>query len=109
MNFLPATIENGRALGPGLDVPSRGTGKVVVGVRPQDLEVAPSGGITMHVEVIEAMGFEAYAHGKVGDASFVARLTPEELSSARVGSELSLTPKRVHAFDPSTERTLSDA
>jgi multiple sugar transport system ATP-binding protein len=106
MNFLAGTIENGRARGTGFDVEAEGAGAVVVGLRPQDLEARSDGGIALRVEVIEAMGFEAYAHGKVGDVSFIARLSPSELAGARVGEELRLAPKRVHLFDPKTERAL---
>ncbi len=106
MNFLSGVMADGRARGDGFDVAAGGSGAVVVGVRPQDLEIGTGDGITLRVEVIEAMGFEAYAHGEVGGVPLVARLTPEELSAARVGEELRLVPKRVHLFDPETERAL---
>ncbi len=111
MNFLEGTAEGGRVKGAGFDVAAVSpSGPTVLGVRPQDVVVGrgEEAGITLRVEVIEAMGFEAYAHGKVGDVSFVARLTPAELASAHVGEDLRLVPKRVHLFDPNTERTLVD-
>ncbi|MGC4090229.1 MAG: hypothetical protein QM756_20590 [Polyangiaceae bacterium] len=87
----------------GIDVRIEGAkdGAIVLGVRPQDLTLGESG-IALEVEVIEAMGFEAYVHGRVGGAPFVARLTPEELPSAKVGATIDLVPKRVHAFDRET-------
>jgi sn-glycerol 3-phosphate transport system ATP-binding protein/multiple sugar transport system ATP-binding protein len=104
MNFLDVSIANGRAKGEGVDVAVHaGEGEAVLGVRPQDLALAsegePPGGIALTVEVIEAMGFEAYVHGKVGASTFVARLSPEELPRAKVGAVLSLVPKRTHLFD----------
>jgi multiple sugar transport system ATP-binding protein len=110
MNFLEGSVVGGAARGAGFEIAAaNGDGAVVIGVRPQDLEVQAEGGIVLRVEVIEAMGFEAYAHGKVGDVSFVARLTPSELAIVRVGQDVRLAPKRVHLFHPKTERALDDA
>ena len=40
---------------------------VVIGVRPHDVVPDPDGAIDLHVEVVEPMGFEAYAHGTLVD------------------------------------------
>jgi sn-glycerol 3-phosphate transport system ATP-binding protein/multiple sugar transport system ATP-binding protein len=82
--------------------------KVIVGVRPHDLEVAADAGAgELKVELVEALGFEAYAHGWVRAAGprIVVRL---EGVKAKVGDTLRVTadPSKVHLFDPQTERAL---
>jgi sn-glycerol 3-phosphate transport system ATP-binding protein/multiple sugar transport system ATP-binding protein len=112
MNFLAATVEDGRIRAGGVDLAAPSgldLSKVLVGVRPHDCApAADEGGITLSVEVVEAMGFEAYAHGKVGGAPFVARLEGDQASRARPGDALALAvaADAIHLFDPETERAL---
>ena len=111
MNFLEVEVEGGRARSEGLDVLVGGAakdGSVVLGVRPQDVALTHEGdaGLSLRVEVVEAMGFEAYVHGKVGQAPFVARLSPEELPEARLGGVIRIAPKQVHLFDRETGAAL---
>jgi hypothetical protein len=61
----------------------------------------------MTVDVVEAMGFEAYAHGTVGTAPFIARLDGDALPAPgeRIGLEVS--GDAVHLFDRESGRALS--
>ncbi len=81
------------------------TGKIhKIGERPHDVVPAREGGaIDLRVEVVEAMGFEAYAHGKVGDVPFIARLDGSA-SLPKPGDTLPLTvpADALHVFDPTT-------
>ncbi len=86
---------------------------VRVGVRPHDLYRAPeetraSG--ELKVEVVEALGFEAFAYGWIRQAGprIVVRLDGEDARRVRAGSTLPLTaePSRVHLFDVATGRAL---
>jgi sn-glycerol 3-phosphate transport system ATP-binding protein/multiple sugar transport system ATP-binding protein len=83
---------------------------VVVGVRPHDVVLASegAGAITLAVDVLEAMGFEAYAHGAVGGTPFVARLE-SDAKLPREGERVALDvpASAVHLFDPETGRTLA--
>ena len=86
---------------------------VTIGVRPHDFVVReedPSG--RMVVEVLETLGFEAYAHGWIRQAGprFVVRLHGDDLAHARVGERLPLAvPKQhVHLFDAKTGLSLSE-
>jgi sn-glycerol 3-phosphate transport system ATP-binding protein/multiple sugar transport system ATP-binding protein len=119
MNFLPAKVaDDGRtAVAEGvrvaLDAGRYGVlaaGRAVeVGVRPHDVTVAAGEGeLTMRVEVVEAMGFEAYAHGRVGAQGFVARLEGG-VALPKVGETLglSVTAGAAHAFDPETGASLA--
>jgi multiple sugar transport system ATP-binding protein len=83
--------------------------RVTVGIRPHDF-VVPDGTETaacsLRVELVEALGFEAFAHGWLTPAGppVVARLTADQARTVRPGEALPLAaPSRgVHVFDPSS-------
>jgi len=81
---------------------------VVVGVRPHDLAVGDARGAsaTLKIEIVEALGFEAFAHGwlRASGPRVVARLEPDVARRVQSGEALALSadPARVHLFDPKT-------
>ncbi|MEO8876177.1 MAG: sn-glycerol-3-phosphate ABC transporter ATP-binding protein UgpC [Polyangiaceae bacterium] len=87
-----------------------GEGRSVrVGVRPHDLNRAKEGQTkvaSLHVEIVEALGFEAFAHGWINASGprVICRLEADEARSARAGDEIAVTSvtERVHLFDPKT-------
>jgi sn-glycerol 3-phosphate transport system ATP-binding protein/multiple sugar transport system ATP-binding protein len=86
---------------------------VTIGVRPHDLAVASDAGqrvAELKVELCEALGSEAFAHGwlRASGPSVVARLTPEQARATKPGTTLPVatSPTRVHLFDPKTGRAL---
>ena len=87
------------------DVRARLADEVVVGLRPEALEVA-SEGIPASVEVVEELGADAYvfAAARVGgeDAQLVART--EARRAPERGTAISLRPVagEAHLFDPAT-------
>jgi len=114
MNFIDATIDNGRARAEGLDIEVGrriDAREVTVGVRPQDVRVAESGGIDLHFELVEGLGFESHVHGHLGEkgAAFVARLEGDEGRKIPKWGKLALTvaPNDVHVFDRETGVALS--
>jgi ABC-type sugar transport system ATPase subunit len=112
MNFVAATIEGGRAQAEGLDLPVPGElpAAVLVGIRPEDLRPVEPGAraeVRLVVEVVEAMGFETYAHGHIAGAPFVARL--EGGASVARGDTLELAVRHAHYFDPRTELAIHPA
>jgi sn-glycerol 3-phosphate transport system ATP-binding protein/multiple sugar transport system ATP-binding protein len=111
MNFVDAEIGDRTVKAAGIELPAERDkkGSVVVGIRPHDVRPAANGGsILLDVDVVEAMGFEAYAHGHVGDTPFVARLEGALARSVAAGDKLALdvAPGTVHLFDPETGRAL---
>ena len=85
---------------------------VTVGVRPHDFVVGDDGAAAkLVVEVVEALGFEAFAHGWIRQAGprFVVRLGPESLARVRPGEKIGLVaPKaKVHLFDTKTGLSLA--
>jgi ABC-type sugar transport system ATPase subunit len=82
---------------------------VTVGIRPHDfvLTADPTKTVaTLKIELVEALGFEAFAHGwlRVSGPRIVARLEASDVRRLRPGEAvpLSADPSRVHLFDPST-------
>ena len=83
--------------------------EVTIGIRPHDLGLAKNGAPSvaeLKVELVEALGSEAFAHGwlRAAGPSVVARLDADDARSVRAGSAipLAVSPARVHLFDPKT-------
>jgi multiple sugar transport system ATP-binding protein len=107
MNFMPATLENGTAHLPMVDVQlpqeilarlgsRRGSGDVIAGIRPEDFEDATKvdgsvrgRGITFpaRFDLVEAMGAEYYAHFGINAKEIVASEELQELRSDAGGVE----------------------
>ncbi len=133
MNFIAAELDGRTLRAPGValpleNVPSGVNGHgVLLGVRPHDLlpydshredqrhgyrtrsgGLEEGAGIAFRVDVVEAMGFEAYAHGDVGGSRFVARLEGAHARDVSPGDTLRLgvAEGALHLFDAETERAL---
>jgi sn-glycerol 3-phosphate transport system ATP-binding protein/multiple sugar transport system ATP-binding protein len=85
---------------------------VTLGIRPHDLTLAtdaPAIG-KLNVEIVEALGFEAFAYGwvRASGPRVVARLEASDAKRVKSGDALPLTvdPARVHLFDPESGRAL---
>jgi multiple sugar transport system ATP-binding protein len=152
MNFMPATLEGSTLKTPLGDVPLPGElrekaagaagRELIAGIRPEDLEDAAlvggmrdrGGAFRAHIEVLEAVGSEVYAHFTVAadqeieseelrelaeDAGagevpgggesgrIVARLDPESRIREGEEAELWVDAGKFHLFDPSDGRTLT--
>ena len=122
MSLIDAVLRRGggmvRATAQGLAAPCAASrigdgepeGKeVTLGVRPHDL-VRARGEETpiaiLHVEVVEALGSEAFVHGKIENTEtrLVARVEPADAKTLRAGSALGVivAPERVHLFERAT-------
>ncbi len=82
---------------------------VTVGVRPEDLTLAPagpSGQITATVDVVEPLGNEVLVHWTSPVGILLSRIPGQE--SPRVGASMPLhfAFAKLHFFDPTTEQTL---
>jgi multiple sugar transport system ATP-binding protein len=92
----------------------RGIDAVEVGIRPQHLFIqgadgAPTDGLLLSgtLEVVEPMGWEAYAHITLGPHTITAHLRSETLQHLSPGDPIDLVvhPDRLHFFDPHGIRT----
>ncbi|MCS6856752.1 MAG: sn-glycerol-3-phosphate ABC transporter ATP-binding protein UgpC [Sandaracinaceae bacterium] len=117
MNFLKVKRQGERLVAPGLSIEMpegiETPKEFLLGVRPHDVErVDKNAHLRMEIDVIEAMGFESYAYGEVGEdpsrvaGPFVARLGCEDAQRLRRGDRIGLFAKRIHLFDLGDERSL---
>jgi sn-glycerol 3-phosphate transport system ATP-binding protein/multiple sugar transport system ATP-binding protein len=88
---------------------------VTLGVRPHEVELASGSageraagdtGVPFTVSLVEALGTESFAHGKIGGAPFVARVD----AGVRLekGALIDLAFKAIHLFDRESGRSLRD-
>jgi len=111
MNFVNGTVAGGAISAPGLSsatfpspvaLPAEGSA-VTVGVRPQNLQIDPSGD-THNVELRESLGGVSYLYLNAADGSRLIIETPGDLDieeDSRVG--LTITPDTLMLFDARTE------
>jgi len=120
MNFLAASTsqEDGRTIlsGAGFritlpkersrsDLPDR----VVLGVRPEDLDVPvadPADAITFTVSVKEQLGHALLVYGQIDEARLVASLDPHSMVDVDATVHLRVNLGTLHVFDPETAETL---
>ncbi len=82
------------------------SGNLVIGVRPEHVELAPSpanGSAQARVELVEALGQDTYLYLRSGDTSLVAvtkrtRIRPGDIVGLRV------EPQHIHVMDRATGR-----
>ncbi|MET0288399.1 MAG: sn-glycerol-3-phosphate ABC transporter ATP-binding protein UgpC [Pseudoxanthomonas sp.] len=83
--------------------------EVVIGVRPEDLQLATPGQAALQAEVegVEFVGNEAFLHLRFGTNVLVSRVSPQ--STPQVGQMLSmdLPVDRLHVFDPVSEQAIT--
>ena len=104
MNLCTVPCTNGSAELGGVDVAVPAgltTGKVVVGLRPEALELADDG-IAAEVEVVEEIGADAFVFASASVGKLVARV--ETRRAPERGSHVTLRPRpdEAHLFDPVT-------
>ena len=79
--------------------------KVIVGVRPEHLEVRPAGAadapdcLTATVELAEPLGHEQLLHLRTGEVTFTVRGAPGVRPALGSTLAVHLAPERMHLFD----------
>jgi multiple sugar transport system ATP-binding protein len=125
MNFIDVTVDSGVGVttvnAEGLRLKlnaaharalsSRNAGRVIMGVRPEDLalgESASDNGFDALVEVVEQLGSEILLETRVGGHAITVARVPAE-SPVRRGDRIRLSAQlaRLHFFDPATELPIS--
>ncbi len=81
---------------------------VQVGIRPEDVRVAPGEATAFQIEIgfVEELGATQLFHGKVGGDDFVIQAPTGEIPAATRQLALAVDPGNVHLFDPGTGRRL---
>jgi multiple sugar transport system ATP-binding protein len=117
MNFIDGAIaEEGAAFVHGalrlkLDARRAGQGgrKVVLGVRPEDVEIASAGPADLagQVVLVSPLGSEQHINVQLGDVELIVRAAKEERLA--IGDRVGLTvdPRRLHLFDAVSEQALA--
>ncbi len=108
MNLLPATTSGAEATYGSLRVPltpdqleALTSAAVTIGVRPNDLDIHPDGGLNATVQFVEELGSEAFLYCIAdGTAKEIVGRT-DGLSPLERGDKVSLVPRqdKVHLFD----------
>jgi inositol-phosphate transport system ATP-binding protein len=116
MNFINVEVsrENDtyRARGMGIDLtipPERGEkvagkGKVIMGIRPEDVTIADQG-VSVEIYVVEPLGRDDLIDVRIGDAEI--RVLADPLLGLKMGEHISLdfNTKKTQFFDPQTEQS----
>jgi len=108
MNFIEGAVENGvfRAKDGDIKIPIENVkGKVIVGVRSEDIVVDSKGNIKAGVELVEALGNEALLHLSVGDISLIMRMYESPPHSGNV-ININFKREKLHIFKTETGERL---
>lgn len=109
MNLFDATVVDGVAdVGEGLRMPlpmplAARAGKVKLGVRPENLRLAPQHGdlaLPAQVLMLEPLGAETLVTFKAGAMALVARVAANFRQAPGAAMSLHLAPAQLHMFDP---------
>jgi sn-glycerol 3-phosphate transport system ATP-binding protein len=102
MNLLQAEVnaQGQAAVAEGIQfaAPEGASGKVLVGLRPEDLEVTDQGDLQMDVQIVEELGANRLLHGQLGGQAFsVSVPKDQQVEAGPVG--LRLKNDAAHLFD----------
>ena len=87
-----------------------GGAELLVGVRPEHLQVAAAGrgAFEIGVDIVEALGADTLVHGRIGDSALLTARLPGTMSFTS-GQRLALTvtPDHLHLFDAASGKRLN--
>ncbi|HEX2493644.1 MAG TPA: sn-glycerol-3-phosphate ABC transporter ATP-binding protein UgpC [Steroidobacter sp.] len=107
-----AAVESEGAVLPIPPAPTLRGREIVVGVRPEDVrrvdepEAPHSIRLTATVELIEAVGNEAFVHARLGSWPLIVRCSPHILPESGAQLSLHIAPERMHFFAAQTGERL---
>jgi sn-glycerol 3-phosphate transport system ATP-binding protein len=113
MNVLEGSMDGANVALAGITLPlagraANGTARpVLVGLRPEHLELADDGPIHLHVQLAERLGADTILHGTLGDDTgllLTARISGGLDTRLHETLRFSIRPEHVHLFDPATGR-----
>src|SRR3954454_24983717 len=81
--------------------------QVLVGLRPEHLDLAPDGPLALKVELLERLGADTILHGRLSDGVRMTARTPGHFAPPLGDTaRFAIRPERIHLFDPETGRRL---
>ncbi|MEC7669581.1 MAG: TOBE domain-containing protein, partial [Pseudomonadota bacterium] len=95
-------INGGTAVMP---APAARSGKVTLGIRPEDVRIDDGGDIPFHVDLVEELGAHRLLHGQLGDQTFSIHAMKDE-PSPQGDTRLSLIPDNICLFDSETGKRI---
>jgi multiple sugar transport system ATP-binding protein len=117
MNLMPGTVVEGGVKFGETVVPveraalNGATGAVTIGIRPEDMIVAPvgPGKTTLFVDLVEDLGADGFVHGHYedGGADVVARVDSENYPELHSQVSIEAKTGHVHLFDPASGERIS--
>ena len=114
MNLLAASLRDGRLLaGPFTLEPPAGVGdlrgrRLEVGIRPEHVVLEPTvDDAHGQVEVVETAGSETIVYVTAGEATVVARISPELVVDVGTPVRLAASPRNAYVFDADTGLTVA--
>ena len=81
-------------------------GPVVMGIRPEDIQIASNGSVSGEIFVVEPLGREDLIDVRVGQHSFLLLADTENRHQAGERVSLAFDMEQVQFFDPETEKSL---
>ena len=113
INFLPGTVVTGQGV-PAVDVEGgrltlpagsavKAGQKVIVGLRPTDLTLAPDGPIRGETLLVERMGHDAQLCVSRGTERFLAIVDKAQTFAPGQPVAFGIAPEKIHVFDAQTE------
>jgi multiple sugar transport system ATP-binding protein len=86
--------------------------EIVLGIRPEDLHVAqpdaPASELSVIVELVEAVGNEAFVHTRLGAWTLIIRTAPEALPQPGAQLRLYAPWHKIHCFDAASGARIED-
>src|SRR5215471_12922605 len=81
--------------------------RVLAGLRPEHLDLAPDGPLALRIELLERLGADTILHGRLSDDVRMTARTPAHFAPELGGTaRFAIRPERIHLFDPDTGRRL---
>lgn len=88
------------------EAPAGYSGSVVMGIRPEDIQIADDGAVSGEIFVVEPLGREDLIDARVGPHSFILLADTEKRHRAGERVSLRFDMTQAQFFDPATERSL---
>jgi len=116
MNCMPGTVTSGGTVAVGDQVLPIPTGlstrleegrPVVVGVRPEHLEVAPTGTVKADVRAVEWLGHECLISATIGDQPVILRQAGMAANEAGSSVAVNVAAEHVSIFDAATTERIT--
>jgi sn-glycerol 3-phosphate transport system ATP-binding protein len=82
---------------------------LLLGIRPEDIELSGSGGIGARVEAVEYLGADSIIAAAIGDQKLSVRVAGRAMLSAGARIQLAWSAEKQHLFDAATSRRVDDA